>query len=84
MLYHQTRDILRVQQFLGHKSIANTLKYIQIEEALFKDVTDEYVCKTAVTVEEATELIELGFEYVTEMDGMKLFKKPKALVGEVH
>jgi len=84
MLYHQTKDLLRVQQFLGHKSIANTLKYIQIEEALFQDVSDEYVCKTAVTVDEATELIELGFKYVTEIDGMKLFKKPKALVGEVH
>ena len=55
----------------------NTLKYIQIEEALFKDVTDEYICKTARTVDETTELIELGFNYVTEMDGLKLFRKPK-------
>ena len=47
-------------------------------------VSDEYVCKTAATVNEASELIELGFEYVTEMDGLKLFKKPKELVGEVH
>lgn len=38
---------------------------------------DDYVCKVAKTVQEATALIENGFEYVTEMEGVKLFRKPK-------
>jgi integrase len=81
MLYHQTKDLLRVQQFLGHKSITNTLKYIQLEEAIFNELEEHYICKTAVNVEEAMSLIELGFSYVTDMDGMKLFRKPKHMVG---
>jgi len=30
-----------------------------------------------VVFEEATALIEVGFEYVTEMEGLKLFRKRK-------
>jgi hypothetical protein len=77
MLYHQTKDVLYVQQFLGHRSLKNTLRYIQLEEAIFKDMVDEYICKAADTVEEAKDLIELGFSYVCEVDGVKLFRKPK-------
>ena len=38
---------------------------------------DEYPVRTAKSVKEASELIESGFEYVTEMDGVKLFRKRK-------
>ena len=78
ILYHQTKDLHRVQQFLGHNSNPNTLKYIQLEEAR---ADEQYICKTAVNVYEAKNLIELGFTYVTEIDGMKLFRKPKHSVG---
>jgi len=37
----------------------------------------ELVCKVAEDVEEAKALIESGFEYVTEVDGVKLFRKRK-------
>jgi GMP synthase PP-ATPase subunit len=77
MEYHKTKDILHVMQLLGHKNIKNTLIYIQLEEALFKKGETEYICKVASTVEEAKQLVEAGFEYVTEIDGKKLFRKPK-------
>ena len=32
MLYHQTKDILHVINFLSQKSVKNTLLYIQLEE----------------------------------------------------
>ena len=64
-------------QFLGHKNIKNTLKYVQLEEALFKEQNKEFVCKVAKTIEEAKELIELGFEYVCEIQDAKLFRKRK-------
>jgi integrase len=35
-LYHQTKDILYVMQFLGHRNIKKTLIYVQLEETLFK------------------------------------------------
>jgi hypothetical protein len=38
---------------------------------------DEYICKTAKTAKEAQDLIEHGFEYITEIDGTKLFRKRK-------
>jgi len=40
---------------------------------------DAYTCKVAQNVEQATQLIEAGFEYVTGEynDGGKLFRKRK-------
>jgi len=37
----------------------------------------EYVVKTAKTIEEARKLIEDGFEYVCEIEGIKVFRKHK-------
>ena len=31
----------------------------------------------AETIQEACELVEAGFEYVTDMDGLKIFRKRK-------
>jgi integrase len=75
MLYHQTKDILYVMQFLGHRNIKNTLVYIQLEEALFKHETEDYVCKVASTVEEAKALIEVGYEYICDFESHKMFRK---------
>jgi integrase len=72
-LYYNTRDILRVKTDLGHRNIQNTLKYTHVVN--FKD--DEYHSATARTLDEACKLIEAGFEYVTEMDGAKIFRKRK-------
>jgi len=74
MLYHKTKDILYVKQQMGHKKVETTLKYVQL---LNITEEDEYTCKTATNVEEATDLIENGFEYITEMDGLKIFRKRK-------
>lgn len=77
MEYHKTKDIIHVKTVLGHKNINNTMIYINIENALFLTENDQWTCKTANNVTEATALIEAGFEYVTEIDGTKLFKKRK-------
>ncbi|MCD6240056.1 site-specific integrase, partial [Candidatus Bathyarchaeota archaeon] len=69
-------DIIHVMQLLGHKNIKNTLRYVQLTQALFKD-QQEYVCRVARTVKEAKKLIEAGFEFVCEIGGAKLFRKPK-------
>jgi integrase len=74
MTYHRTKDILFVKQQMGHKKIETTLIYTQL---LQFEKDDNYTCKVAQNVEQATELIENGFEYVTEIDGLKLFRKRK-------
>lgn len=68
----------RVKERLGHKRIDSTLLYIQLAEAIYGEgQSDEFISKTAKTPKEVCELIESGFEYVTEMDDLKFFKKRK-------
>jgi integrase len=73
MEYHRTKDILHVMKLLGHRNIKNTLVYTQ----LLPERDDEYVVKVARTLEDAKVLLECGFEYVTDMDNCKLFRKRK-------
>jgi integrase/recombinase XerD len=72
-LYHNTKDIFRVKNDLGHRSIQNTLRYCHVAE--FKD--DEYTVRTAKTIQEAAALLEVGFDYVTEFEDIKIFRKRK-------
>ena len=75
--YHKTRDIIHVQKVLGHRDIKSTMVYITLENALFHSMNEEFHVKTAKTVDEACELVELGFEYVTAFDGIQVFRKRK-------
>jgi integrase len=77
--YHKTKDIIHVKTILGHKSIESTMTYINIEQSLFTNQSDEWTCKVATNVKDTTDLIEAGFEYVTGeyTDGGKLFRKRK-------
>jgi hypothetical protein len=65
-----------VKQRLGHKNIKNTKLYVQLEEALFQG-EHEYVSKVAKTEKDVSSLVEAGFEYVTEFEGAKIFRKRK-------
>ena len=73
MTYHRTKDILYVKQQMGHKKLETVMLYAQLVD--FED--DEFYSATAKTIDEAKALIEQGFEYVTEIDGIKLFRKRK-------
>jgi hypothetical protein len=72
--YHKTNSLMHVKETLRHKDIRTTLRYIHLFENMG---TDEYHCSVAKDVKEATNLIENGFEYVTEINGLKLFRKRK-------
>jgi integrase len=74
MLYYRTKDILLVKQQLGHKKLETTLVYTQLVN--FNE-ENEYYSATANTIDEVKKLIEEGFEYVTEIDNVKLFRKRK-------
>jgi len=73
MEYHRTKDILHVKQLLGHRSIQSTMIYTH----LINFEGDDFTCRTAKTIDEAKGLIEAGFDYVTDMNGCKLFRKRK-------
>lgn len=73
MEYHKTKDILHVMRLLGHKNINNTLIYTQLVDSS----DDDYVSRVAKDLKELCQLIEAGFEYVTDMDGVKILRKRK-------
>lgn len=73
MEYHKTKDILHVMRVLGHKSIKNTMRYTQLVDLGEQD----YVVKVAWTLEEAVKLLEGGFQFVTDYERGKIFRKPK-------
>jgi len=77
MLYHQTKDPFYVKEFLGHKRLDTTQLYIQIEKALFKEMSDEFTVNVASEPEEIKKLLEVGFEYICEKDGLMFFRKRK-------
>jgi len=77
MEYHKTKDIIHVKTVLGHKNIESTMTYINIEQSLYLDQTDEWTCKTASTLKEYTDLLEAGFTYVSDYENMKVLRKRK-------
>ena len=77
MEYHKTKDIIHVKTLLGHKNINNTMIYINLERAIFKETNDEFTVRATSDIDEACKLMEVGFEYACDMDGKKLFRKRK-------
>lgn len=71
--HYSNGNVLLVKKLLGHKRVENSMKYIGMIE--FKE--DEFEVATATTVEEAKQVLSLGFDYVTEKNGIMLFKRPK-------
>jgi integrase len=74
-LYHKTRDILRVKKFLGHKTLMSTMIYIDIEKAIYGQMSQEFTVRVAEEPEEIKKLLEAGFEYVCEKDRLMFFRK---------
>jgi integrase len=77
MEYHETKDIIHVKNFLGHKNIQNTMIYINIEQALYLTENDKWISKASTNIKTDQQLIDAGFEYITERNGTKLYRKRK-------
>jgi len=75
MLYHKTRDYLHVKKQLGHRRIEQTITYIHQIYDSYED--NDFTTATATTVKEARQLLENGFDYKLEIDGVKIFRKRK-------
>jgi len=53
------------------------MKYIHLAQILFKETNDDFTCRVAKNIEEAKQLIEVGFDFVHEFNGVMLFRKRK-------
>ena len=73
MEYHKTKDLLYVQERLGHRSALSTMLYTH----LVNFESEDYHVKTARTLKDDEELVAAGFEYVTERDDVKIYRKRK-------
>jgi len=72
--YHRGAKLIEIKEMLGHKTLKTTLVYTYLMKHTEKD---EYVSRATRSVKGARALIESGFQYITEMDGLKLFRKRK-------
>ena len=72
--YDQTKDILLLKSLLGHKKLETTMFYTQL---IVHSNEEEYTCKATKDLKEEIELIEHGFQYVTQTGEYKLYRKRK-------
>jgi integrase len=62
-----------VMVLMGHTKLETTMRYMH----LMNLNDDEWTTAGATTFKEATKLVEAGFQYVTTIEGIQLFKKRK-------
>lgn len=75
MEYRRLRDFGAVMILLGHKSLKYVLLYAQLSDSY--DPRGGYFVKEAFNRQEAKQLLEDGFEYVMDKEGVSLFRKIK-------
>jgi integrase len=76
--YHNTKDLIRVQELLGHKNIKITRQYICIEKQVYKKAEgDKFHTKVVTTKEEIVQVVDAGFDHIMTKDGLAYFRKRK-------
>ena len=70
---YELKNPFIVMNLMGHKRLETTQIYMHLLN--FED--DEWLCEGAETKQQAMLLIEAGFQYVTTIEGVQLFKKRK-------
>jgi len=73
-LYYSIPDPIAVMRHLRHKKLETTMHYLR---GIVINGEEEYTVKTATNIKEATELLEHGFQYIQEIDGIKIYRKRK-------
>jgi integrase len=73
-LYYKLPDPIAVMRHLRHKKLETTMHYLR---GIATGEEEEYTVKTATNIKEATQLLEAGFTYIQEIDGIKLYRKRK-------
>jgi hypothetical protein len=73
---HAKKDPFQVQLFTRHKDMKCTMRYVHLESVIYqKSSNDDWTVRAAKTAEEAMDLLKVGFDYVTDFEGLKIFRK---------
>ena len=72
-LYAKTKDLLFVKETLGHRSISSTMKYTHLVPSKMRTTFAEPLR----LLKKLKDLVEDGFDYVSAVEGYKLFRKRK-------
>ena len=65
-----------VQEFSGHRDIESVAIYIHLRKQIYLNGReDDYIVEIARTVEEASKLIAVGFEFVHEYNGVMIYRR---------
>ncbi len=75
-LYWETKDLLYVKSFLGHRSISSTMKYLQLVDM---GGDEQFIVKAVPysDAQTAISLLEQGFTFSNHMGDVALYKKRK-------
>ena len=72
------KDVPTTAYMLGHRSWKNTQVYVNLAKILeLGQDGDTYIVKTANTLKEYTDLLEQGFQYVSDYENLKVLRKRK-------
>jgi integrase len=64
---HNGLDAFDIQVLLGHRDLKSTMRYVKLEKQVYQRSGNEtFHVRTAKTLEEASKLVEVGFEFVHE------------------
>jgi integrase len=81
MQYLKTRDLEAVMALLGVTNPLHARRYVRLAQALSMR-EDDYVTARATNADEAEELVREGFNFVTEIQRVQIFRKERWLVEE--
>ena len=83
MEYLKTRDLEAVMMLLGATNPIHARRYVRLAQALTLR-EDDYVTARAATPDEAEELVREGFNFVTEIQGVQIFRRRVACRGAIE
>lgn len=81
MEYFKTHDLEAVMMLLGATNPIHVRRYVRLAQALTLR-EDDYVTARASNPDEAEELVKEGSNFVTEIQGVQIFRKERWLVEE--
>jgi hypothetical protein len=77
ILCRDTKNILYIKEFLGHRKLETKLGHLRLGVATFRETSDEFTVRVASKPQEIQTLLAMDFECVCREDELFSFRKRK-------